>query len=162
MKEFKLGWFGMYLIYALILLLVPIFYTMPNCKFSINLLIPCLIFFIFEVYLFSFLFAIHKDEFKKIIVNKTAGKFLLITSKNETLSLPFEAVAAVNMAKGQVIRGFVVGHVTIITRDGRLYGVTISNIDKFSVEIPRDIEITFDKAIFYNPKWNNLDREIDW
>lgn len=157
MKEFKLAGYVKFFILAF-LVIIPIVLAglVITSQLQMEMLLLIVILFVFAVYLFKVFVAINKDIFKKIVIDKSTGKFLLITAKKEVLSLPFENVVAVNMAKGSVLRGIDIGHVTIITKEQKAYGVTISNIDKFYVESPKEIEQTLDDAIFYHPKWNNL------
>lgn len=113
---------------------------------------------IFGVYIFRVFIAINKDIFKKIVIDKTAGKFILTTANKEVLVVPFDNVAVINMAQGDILKGVSMGHVTIVTREPKTYGVTISNIEKFFTECPNEIDKTFEDAIFYQPRWNNVKR----
>lgn len=159
MKEFKVAGYTKFLIglYVIVLLcvLVGAFFMAP---FDFIMIALDVILTIFGVYLFKVFIAINKDTFKKIVIDKASGKFLLMTAKKEVLAIPFENVAVINMTEGRVLKGIYIGHITIITRESKTYGVTISNIDKFYSESPNEIEKTFDDAIFYQPRWNNLKR----
>ncbi len=159
MKEFKVAGYAKSLIclYMIILLcfLVGALLTAP---FELKMIVIEVILTIFAVYLFRVFIAINKDTFKKIVIDKAAGKYLLITAKKEVLVVPFDNVAVINMAQGKVLKGISLGHVTIVTREPKTYGVTISNIDKFCIESPNEIEKTIEDALFYQPRWNNVKR----
>lgn len=157
MKEFKLaGYVKFFILVFLIIMPVAVIGVLLTNQLKVEILVLIAILSVFAIYLLKVFIAINKDTFKKIVIDKTTGKILLITAKQEVLALPFDNIAVINMAKGEVLRGIPVGHITIITRDEKAYGITISNIDEFYVAAPKEVEQTLEDAMFYQPKWNNL------
>lgn len=157
MLEFKLAGYAKFLI-----LLFGILWTLSYACFyiifsDVTILVPGIIIFIWGIYLLKVFIAFSKDTFKKIVIDNSSGKILLITAKKEVLAVPFEDIVAIQMAKGAVLKGIELGHVKIITREPKIYGITISKLDKFYVNLPKEIPLTLDDAILYHPKWNNIE-----
>lgn len=112
--------------------------------------------FLFEIYVLLVFLAINGDTFKDITIDDTNARFLLTAKNNQVLAIPFENVEGIYMTKGEVLRGIFCGHITIQTKDNKVYGLTISDITSFVVSAPNNIKQNLEEKIFYRPSWNKV------
>ncbi len=142
-------------LFILIPIAVAIFVIFINSFdiISVALSIFLLAFGVYELLVFL---AINGDPFKDITIDDTNARFLLTAKNNQVLAIPFENVEGLYMTKGEVLRGISCGHITIQTKDNKVYGLTISDITSFAVSAPKDIKQNMEEKIFYLPRWNKV------
>ncbi len=156
-KEFKLAMYVkpimlLFIVVASIITVGVIF----NSAHDVFVLAIFAVILAFIIYLVRVFLAINGDTFRKIAIDNVGGRFLLITKKGETLALPFDSVSGVYMTQGEVMRGIRCGHVTLQTKDNKVYGVTISRMDSFYLALPVNVEKQMEEGLFYLPRWNKV------
>lgn len=118
-------------------------------------LILFLLIIIYWLYICRTLFIIFKENCKAIAVNHDERKIILFDRKNNINIIPFEDIEHINISKGEIIRGITLGQISLLTKSGIIYRITISKTDEFYGEVAKDFSININESIFFNAKSNN-------
>lgn len=100
-------------------------------------------------YLLKIKFAIAKDCFKEIIVDKTNRTFTFITKKSESCTVNFDDVEGVYMIQGEILRGLPMGYVDVRTKDNRSLSLAVTKINDFYVNLPNNLNKNLEEYIFF-------------
>lgn len=137
----------------LVMLLAPVMITsevIKNHSIGIALLGVILLFFL--GYLVRTIFIIFKEDFKQISINYDEQKFYITDKNNQIIEVPFDTIECVEIQKGEIVRGIVLGQIKLHFSDGSSYRLSISNIDSFCMAISKDLTVDFRENMFFLPK----------
>ena len=111
-----------------------------------------LVFIAMLIYLMQNFIAINKENLKTIFVDYENKKFVCTTKHNQILEIAYNDVEYMLITKGHIIRGLILGQISIITKQGKVYKITISNIDCFIMNISKDLTTNLKESLFFKAK----------
>lgn len=116
------------------------------------LLVLVFVLFAFLIYLIRTLVFILREKFNRITIDHENKCFYLVDKKKLSLELPFGSISCVEVIRGEIIRGIVLGQINLHTDNGTVYRLTVSGIDTFVHSISKDLTVDFKENIFFLPK----------
>lgn len=155
MYSYSINWFAKIITFFVFIafLIIPaglLFQTINEQNWI--LLVLDFILLAFLIYLIRTFIVLWREKFKRITVDHDNKCFYLVDKKNMLLELPFGAVSCVEVQRGAIIRGIVLGQISLHTDNGTVYRLSVSGIDTFVHSISKDLTLDFRENIFFLPK----------